>query len=612
MLTLTKGREVTTHGLLGFNIPHDSPEICMHSENNLCLTWEGDRKLVINAQTENDVTCYDVTWESLACVSQELKDCFNMSFAQWYGGFEDFHQYWPINLMHKNLAPYVTNESLTVNDTFGSVQERYFISSSGVGIHVDWNVPLYLSVNAEDDDMLCLVAKYEKYPYLNVDNVLPVLNYTVCQADNVLLLHRFMSEKFISKPTDIPDERLFKYPIWSTWALYKKNITQSKVLDFAHGITSHAFGHAQLEIDDQWAAEYGDMTFDQTKFPDASAMVRKLNADGFRVTLWIHPFFNIESTSFKDLVEKGYLVKSFESSEPALVSWWSGKLAGILDVTNEEAASWFVNQTTSLRNAHNVSSFKMDAGETKWLPKMYSTSSESLSNPNEFSKLWAEIGYRVDTDVRSQEVRVGSGSQSLPVFVRMLDKESSWSHSNGLKSLIPAALTFGLLGYPFVLPDMIGGNAYTQGTEDNAFPDAELFVRWIQVNAFLPSMQFSIPPWKYNKTIVDIASRYVQLHEKYSSMFIELAKNAVATGDPIVRPLWWIAPDDPTALTTETEYLVGNTLLVAPVLEMGARSRDVYLPKGQWTDVLRSRTLRGGWHRDYKAELHELPYFVKI
>ncbi|XP_041378265.1 myogenesis-regulating glycosidase-like [Gigantopelta aegis] len=611
-MTLKKRGEITGEGLLGFNIPHDSPEICSHTDASLCLTWEGDRKLVINAQTERDVMCYDVTWEALACASQELKDCFNLTFAHWYGGFEDFHQYWPINTIQKDLSPYVTNESLLINDTFGSVQDRYFVSSSGVGIHVDWDVPLYLSLNADEDDSICLAAKYDAYPYFNLDHTLPVLNYTICQADNVLLLHKFMSEKFISKPSDIPDKRMFESPIWSTWALYKKNISQSKVLDLAGNINGHGFSHAQIEIDDQWTVGYGDMDFDKSKFPDASSMIRKLNTDGFRVTLWIHPFFNTESNSFRLLADKGYLVRSLDSSQPAVVSWWDGNLAGVLDVTNEDAVDWYINQTTYLRNTYSVSSFKLDAGEIKWLPNMYSTS-KPMINPNEFSKLWAEIGLRVDPDIRHQEVRVGAGNQSLPVFVRMLDKESSWGHSNGLKSLIPAALTFGLLGYPFVLPDMIGGNAYTQETEADTFPDVELFVRWVQLNAFLPSMQFSITPWNYNSTIVEISHHFVQLHEQYSSLFIKLAENAVATGEPIIRPLWWIAPDDDTALTIETEFLVGDKLLVAPILEEGGRSRDIYLPGGRWSDILRNKELTGGqWYKNYPADLHELPYFIKL
>jgi alpha-glucosidase len=94
---------------------------------------------------------------------------------------------------------------------------------------------------------------------------------------------------------------------------------------------------------------------------------------------------------------------------------------------------------------------------------------------------------------------------------------------------------------------------------------------------------------------------------------VSLAKEAVATGAPIIRPLWWIAPTDDTALTTATQFLLGNDLLVAPVLVRGARRRDIYLPAGTWRDVRDKTTLQGPtWLREYEVPLHELPLFERV
>jgi len=71
----------------------------------------------------------------------------------------------------------------------------------------------------------------------------------------------------------------------------------------------------------------------------------------------------------------------------------------------------------------------------------------------------------------------------------MLDKDSNWGYDNGLKAMIPTLLHFGIIGYPFTLPDMIGGNAYGE------WPSKELFLRWLGANIFMPSLQFSITPW---------------------------------------------------------------------------------------------------------------------
>ncbi|BFZ23821.1 hypothetical protein BsWGS_26861 [Bradybaena similaris] len=194
-------------------------------------------------------------------------------------------------------------------------------------------------------------------------------------------------------------------------------------------------------------------------------------------------------------------------------------------------------------------------------------------------------------------------------MVRMVDRDSNWSHELGVQTLIPTTLIFGLMGYPYVLPDLIGGDAYSP-----PIPEPELFVRWLQASVFLPVLQFSTPPWVYNNdTIIAITHKFINLREQYADKIIDLAKNAMQTGEPIVRPLWWIAPKDHDALTVDSEFLLGDDLLVAPVLEKGARSRNIYLPAGQWRDELRGVIRPGGaWLITYAAELDELPYFTKV
>lgn len=128
---------------------------------------------------------------------------------------------------------------------------------------------------------------------------------------------------------------------------------------------------------------------------------------------------------------------------------------------------------------------------------------------------------------RQIEVRVGYRSQRHPIFVRMLDKDSRWGYDNGLKTLIttmlqismsgkwkrkgnlptwPSIATNYIPGYPFVLPDMIGGNGYSvdDPLEESAAPPRELFIRWLQANTFMPAMQFSFVPWAYDKEVVII------------------------------------------------------------------------------------------------------------
>ena len=191
----------------------------------------------------------------------------------------------------------------------------------------------------------------------------------------------------------------------------------------------------------------------------------------------------------------------------------------------------------------------------------------------------------------------------------MLDKLSDWTYNDGLKTLIPTALTMSIGGYPFVLPDMIGGNAYGN------FPSKELYLRWLEINALMPTLQFSITPWDYKNAteeVLNVTKAMLKLHEQYSPLIIELAQNSVKTGEPIMRPLWWVSPNDANTYAVDDQFLVGNDLLVAPVTEENARKRNIYLPDGQWKDQ-KGATHKGPTNlKDYPADLHELPYFTRV
>lgn len=588
-------------------------ECSKYSGSGICLEWPGEARVLIKYSNQQktlsgedlEIECYDIEWRAQRCINQVLTDCYNVSSAQWYGGYADKIQNWPFQKNSRKLSAYMVNDSYV--GEIGGVLERYFFSSSGVGIFIDHEVPLYFSLNQPEEGLMCFTAKYEKYPYFNIKSALPVLNYKICRGENVLDVHRKMSAMFIEKPSGIPDKQLFKYPIWSTWAQYHKDVNQSTVLEYATNILDHNFTHAQLEIDDDWTPAYGDMDFNTQKFPNATEMVTELNKMGFRVTLWIHPFFNADSPLFMYTATNFMLVRQFDSLAPAITPWWDGSLAGILDVSNVSATSWFFKKLQYLKITYNISSFKFDAGETSWLPHIYSNAKMTQNPAEMYPMKWVELAAEADKTYH-QEVRVGYRTQKHPIFVRMMDKLSNWGHDNAFKTIIPCVLTYGLLGYPFVLPDMIGGNAY------NNKPDPELYIRWLQLNTFLPSMQFSIVPWKYNDSIVKIAQTFTRMHEEYSDLLIRYAIVAKETGEPIIRPLWWLAPHDEVALKCEDEFLVGDEYLVAPIMEKGARSRDIYLPIGKWREQFRnkSKTIDGPkWLHQIQVDLNELAFYKR-
>ena len=592
-------QRVVLEGILGCGVPHGAEVSLQHFENRLVVHWPEYAQLVISYVKNGKGSRYDLHWVGKDTKSS-MKDTFEMQKAHWYGGAEIKQQEWLVEKWNMRMAPYVCGDSFKEGQ-FGGVQERYWFSSNGVAIFVEPEIPLFVSMKSSCHQGLTLLAKYDS-PYKNIDSSFIQLKYSILQADNVKAVHEMACNYFIPRPIDIPNKAFFCHPIWSTWAKYKTSIDQETILKFADEITEHGFKAAQLEIDDDWTPAYGDMGFDSVKFPDAKGMIEQLKNKNMPVTAWVHPFASPRSRAFS---HNEFMV---QSSMPLgnVLRWWNG-LGKVLDVTNPAAVTWYSGNLNRLVEIYGLSSFKFDAGEVSYTPRWPSTH-VPMRNPSTYSSLYAELAYNLDPTERRQEVRVGFRTQHLPLVVRMMDKDSNWTQNNGLKTLIPHALLFGILGYPFLLPDMVGGNAY--GSD---FPDRELYIRWMQVNAFMPVIQFSIAPWQYDDEVIRIAHRVMNLREKYSSKMVELAVECTTTGSPIVRPLWWIVPEDDVAQAIDSEFLLGDDILVAPILREKATSRHIYLPMGVWQDELRDEELQGAtWYHNYEVALDEVPHFIRI
>ncbi|XP_003723825.2 myogenesis-regulating glycosidase [Strongylocentrotus purpuratus] len=637
---VNKTHDVVFKAWLGNPLPHPIyPLDCtrqFQTSNSLCINWvdmetpskvdkEYARMEVTVKPPEANLHCITVEWTSFMLDFAPM-DCISLTDAHWFGGASLYRQLWPLDDTSIPMQPYLMKDILVESDrhdVWGSVLENYWLSSKGVAVLVDEDVPLHVSFNQDFSQTLCLKSEYLDSPYQNQQVKYPHLKYTVCYSEDIKSVHQQVYNRWFPKPQGIPDERMIKSPIWSTWARYKTFVNETQVLDFADEILQHNLSNSQIEIDDKYTTSYGAYDFNQTKFPDAAGMIRKLKKKGFRVTSWFHPFTNLESPNFREGINHGYWVRDVSNSVPALVKWWQGEGA-LLDVTDNRSRQWYLNNLQSMRSDYGLDSFKFDAGEADFFPVHYNVTSQEFWNPNEYCTQYAQLVSELGGMI---EVRCGHQTQNLPIFVRMFDKESSWSHDNGLRTMIPSALTQGILGYPFILPDMIGGNAYGgDGVFDSTnlkdLPERELFIRWMELTAYLPAMQFSIAPWQYSDadaddgvSIVDLSREMIRIHEEeVTPLIVRYAQEALSEGYPIIRPLWWLDPKHEDALTCDSEFLIGDAVLVAPILEPHSRSRDIFLPKGRWRDTLRrDRIIEGPrWLRDYPIQLDEIATFYNV
>ncbi len=449
--------------------------------NILTVTWDDLASFTI---TDQNSECKN--YEFKTRTNDPLKVTFNISNLHLYGGAECPNQAWPI-------------ESLTLkNDSFVSktengqaVLEAIWYTSNGFYLSVDKKVPLFVSLHKNE---LTLMAQ-RRHPYIRGDTT--YLTYKICKYPNIKVAYQKAITDTIGKPTGAPDFRMTQFPIWSTWAQYKTNVDAQKVLQYADTINQHGLPNSQLEIDDEWEICYGSLKPDPQKFPDFKQLVTDLKRKGFRVTIWTYPFINLNCEPYyTEALKKDYFVKG--PNGEVLTSWWEGK-ASLIDFTNVEAAGWWRTRLEKFRTETGIDSFKFDAGESSYGPQPLIFKQMLDDHPNTGLKSYIKTASGLGNMI---EVRTGRSTQQYPIFVRINDLQSSWTGGSSLLVIIPELLHMTVIGYPFVLPDMVAGNRY--GGENIT---GELFVRWLQLNTFMPSFQFSIPPWELGE---EVKIRYLQ------------------------------------------------------------------------------------------------------
>jgi len=266
------------------------------------------------------------------------------------------------------------------------------------------------------------------------------------------------------------------------------------------------------------------------------------------------------------------------------VKWWNNATTGscLLDYSNPAAGEWWAAKLKSLQTRYGIDGFKFDGGEANFVPQDAVTYGHITSNQYaDVNMRWAaQHGFDI------HEMRSSWLGQPQGRIVREFDKDTQWGLNNGLHSVITQALALSAIGFPYSMPDMIGGNQYGA-----ALNDPELMARWIELSSFMEMMQFSIRPWNtmqhpaLDATTTAIAQRYSNLFTALLPYRKVLVDRAQETGAPILEPLFFESPRDPVAQTVDDEWLLGPDLLAAPVVKQGQTSRDVYLPAGRWRSL---------------------------
>ncbi|KAI1723962.1 glycosyl hydrolases family 31 domain-containing protein [Ditylenchus destructor] len=551
----------------------------------------------VDLEEENLFDVYKFRWQRPPVQTKVhyLKDTFAFNSDEnpeqglrpiWYGGANQPHQMWPLD---------------PVNNTYDFTPYAVYDLFKRIAITVPPYVPLwtklnngYLSMQAQDDSppYSCFPSRPPGSTFLEYEIAIDKENPTK-QSKSFREFYSRTFSKYLKAPTAIPDQQMIEKPIWSTWAQFWQNVTQEGALKYSEYIRKYEFPISQLELDDKWATHYGDYEFDTKKFPDFSRMVGTLKKSGIRLTIWVHPFISLDSKNAANKSLHKYFVQN-ESGIPGEIEWWDGT-AYAVDFTNSEAANWFAGELERFKTKYGIFSFKFDAGEVNYLPNDFRLSNGT--SPMNYSSAYARLTARFGSAV---ENRVGSRTQDASVFLRTIDRLSTWDKM-GLQTLIPSILQSSLHGYFWGLPDMIGGNGVYNADSINRLngrPPKELFIRWTQANTFLLTLQFSFAPWDYDAETVQIIKETLVLRQKWSAYIVEQCHQSVKDKVPVIRPIWWIS-DAPEAFSCADQFLA-------------ATNRNVFLPEGKWREVNTGVEYYGPNTVEIDAPINRLPLFERI
>jgi alpha-glucosidase (family GH31 glycosyl hydrolase) len=358
-----------------------------------------------------------------------------------------------------------------------------------------------------------------------------------------------------------------------------------------------------------WNTDNGEFTWNSKAFPDPKAAIDGLHKENFKVVLHV-------------VLEGRHLTGTVVG--PCTAAPLPTGRTGPAGRT--ENAGWPPDRQASCYWPAHKPLF--DLGVDGWWPDQ----GDGLDGPSRLARNRMYYDghqmYRPNQRVYALHRNAYPGMQRYAAFLWSGDVRSTWET---LKTHVPVAINTGLSGIPFWGTD-IGGFIPT--------PDftGELYARWFQFAAFNPLFRSHGRdwrlhlPWGWNTgeigvpetkdyhpepaeirdpSIEPICKKYLELRYRLMPYLYSAVKETCETGIPIIRALWLHYPYDSIATARGDEYLYGSDILVAPVVEKGATSRTVYLPRGVWYDFWTKEKLNGGREITRQVDLETLPLFVR-
>lgn len=365
--------------------------------------------------------------------------------------------------------------------------------------------------------------------------------------------------------------------------------------------------------------------WDESRLPNPDAMLQSLKDRGYHLALWSSTFMCgvLPGDNGIEALRRGYLAPGFDGLP---ICTEIGLSTPVLDATNPEARSWWRDKLAEFLSEWGIKGIKLDRGEEQ-IPSeatdIWFDGRSGIEVRNDYPNLQAQLHFEAlekanpDGDFVLLSRAGYSGTQQDSVFWGGDTAGSTLfgfgpGTDLGLRSAIISQQRAAFMGMPIWGSDTGG---YYQ------FKDRELFARWLQFSAFSGIMEIggqgTHAPWdmptepNFDPELIEIYRRYTKLREILQPYIVAAAREASA-GVPLARPMPLVYPRVPELSDRWDQYLFGPDLLVAPVWEIGQRSREVYLPSGTWRNYWdSSQVYQGRQTVTVEAPLALIPVFVR-
>src|SRR5918995_2005759 len=342
---------------------------------------------------------------------------------------------------------------------------------------------------------------------------------------------------------------------------------------------------------------------DKDHYPNWGSLRESLEEKNIRVMTYINPLFcddtaqkkNHRRNLFEEAARSGYLVKN-QDGEPYRITI-SSFSASPVDLTNPEVWNWIKDIIKGELIGNGASGWMADFGEG--LP--YDAVLFSGADPKSYHDRYAEDWARVNREAIGEAGRGDdivffnrSGYTKSPRYGTLFwvgDQLVDWDEHDGIKSAVTGLLSSGLSGYSLEHSD-IGGYTALDNPLLEYHRSKELLLRWIEFGAFTAvfrTHEGNIPDVNHqfysDEETLEHFVRFARIYAAWKPYRMELVKEASEIGLPVVRHPYIHYPDDPEVLNLRYQFMVGTGLMVAPVLDPGTDTVEVYLPAGGWVHI---------------------------